>query len=447
MIHELKNKNLLIIDIETTDLPILKKHDDGIKRNGKDEYYNPTQLEKYERSRIISIGYIFQEKFNGIIDNDVIHSIIKVSRKTEKYFNKDAVDKHNITFDISRNSGIRLKKFLLNFHKLLEKTDYIVGHNILYDLYILASELYRTNKTVLYDKLMGLISNNQYFCTGEFTKRYRKDKTYYILSLNTFYNSIFNKNIKNCHTVETDIKAVADIIVYKYNESKNNTKQQNLELNIISFNIGDGIGNAKMKSTYIKDNIINKSYNIIFFQEWNNKYNHLIDKNKYIVSKYSQSHCGSSIILLDKKLALDIKKTYIIDGCIIIVINTNIGDIVLGSIHLFYGKIGREERQKQLEEIHSILSTNNLYENSILICGDTNMLDNEKTDIIKLTDAYLQINNRDKYITFPTPEFRKSGKYDYRYDRVFYNNCNIDSYETINTKISDHFLLKCTVTI
>lgn len=155
---------------------------------------------------------MYQEKFDGKFNNGITSSIIKVKKSDENKFNVIS-PLHDITFEKSRQEGISFKKFWNKFLcEKIKNADYIVGHNILFDLHIIASQLCREeNKEKYmdgYDNVMNIINTNKYLCTINLAKKYRAKK----MSLNTLYKEIFNKDIENQHRVKSDIKAINDII-------------------------------------------------------------------------------------------------------------------------------------------------------------------------------------------------------------------------------------------
>lgn len=168
---DLLGKNVLIIDVETTGLPEKRS-----SSNSKDAYYPYNDVEKYRTSWIVQASWVYMEGFDNTKDyNELIKSIIR----KPKYFSKIPTHKiHGITWQKASEEGTMLSK-ILNKDGLgdaIKNCDYILGHNILFDLNILRSECYRLNFKKKVEKLTDIIENDKFFCTSEYGKKVCKIK-------------------------------------------------------------------------------------------------------------------------------------------------------------------------------------------------------------------------------------------------------------------------------
>ena len=196
----------------------------------------------------------------------------------------------------------------------------------------------------------------------------------------------------------------------------------------------------------------NINADIISFQESsNNKF-----KNYFNITQ--KSHLNYTKLLLKNTLFTEFYNfTDILNifGVIFTIGIIETTPIIIIAIHLEPYEKGYEEREKQILQINEFILKNKLEDLQIIMAGDTNMRDNEH--IISSTifkDIYLNHKMENNYTTYPTNQCNKpqfNDKYItkkvWRYDKIFVNNINSNSYETINTTFSDHYLIKSELNI
>ena len=124
---------MLVLDIETTGLPQTK---------GFGNYYSPKEIFRYNTSRVVSIACITEdgyERYSMIKPNDfTIHN---------SHF-------HGITQKRAVEKGLSLREYFSNdLLKKIKETDFILGHNIHFDIHVLLSELYRQGLYSIYSLL------------------------------------------------------------------------------------------------------------------------------------------------------------------------------------------------------------------------------------------------------------------------------------------------------
>ena len=113
---------MLVLDIETTGLPLTK---------GYNNYYSPKDTQKYNSSRIVSIALL----------NDKLEHY-KVLKPTD--FTIKNSHFHGISQEDALKKGISLQEFFdPSILQSIEECDFILGHNINFDINVLLSELYR----------------------------------------------------------------------------------------------------------------------------------------------------------------------------------------------------------------------------------------------------------------------------------------------------------------
>lgn len=172
---------MLVLDIETTGLP---------KTKGYGIYYNPKDITQYNSSRIVSIAFISPDGFEN-------YSIIKPNdfKINNSHF-------HKITQKKALEKGKTLKDFFSNelFLKI-KNSDFILGHNIHFDINVLLSELYRQGLFSIY----SMLEKKRVECSMEL------GKNYYNLQkspkLTDLYFTLFQSPFKGSHNALSDAKA------------------------------------------------------------------------------------------------------------------------------------------------------------------------------------------------------------------------------------------------
>ena len=131
----------MALDVETIGLPYFKIN------NGIKSYYNPNDHKKYDMSRVIRIGYI-------------IYDVCGNKTKERQYIvkpNDFIITKskfHNITHDIAIKDGSNINTIYNNFMNDIEGIKRFIGHNIEFDINVLAAEFSRNNKSI--DNIMKI---------------------------------------------------------------------------------------------------------------------------------------------------------------------------------------------------------------------------------------------------------------------------------------------------
>lgn len=204
-LNYLEGKKVLIFDIETTGIP---------ERRSFMNYFSPDQTDKYNSSRLVSIAWAYTNNFrlDKIHDTDIKHFIRK-----PKDFNKITNSNiHGITYEIAKEKGKKLSSIMNKYlSDILSECDYVIGHNVIFDINVLLSELYRIKFFGDYNDLKNLLDKKKYVCTMQLGKnicKIRKYNDYKYPSLDELYYYIFNKKFKNAHNAKGDVKAVIDII-------------------------------------------------------------------------------------------------------------------------------------------------------------------------------------------------------------------------------------------
>ena len=181
---------IIVLDTETTGLP---------KMYGFNKFKNPREIENYDSSRVIQIAIGCynsegkEEEFYDILINPDNKFEIKNS-----HF-------HGITQEKASKEGILFSESLTLLNSILEKTDIIIGHNIQFDIHVLASELYRIGE----NKLASTLLQKKNYCTCQngknITKIKNKYNKYKLPTLEELYTYLYKKPMINYHNAKYDV--------------------------------------------------------------------------------------------------------------------------------------------------------------------------------------------------------------------------------------------------
>lgn len=172
----------------------------------------------------------------------------------------------------------------------------------------------------------------------------------------------------------------------------------------------------------------------------------LYNYNELISEK---SHCGYMKIFIHKNICIDNWnyniETIKLDGCVLSVVDTIFGKMILGTMHLAPFKQNYIYRENTIIKINEFCHDFNC---PCIIGGDTNMRPYEKYTG-DFEDAWEKCSNSKYYLTWPNRDYvdkvsftnLRHIQYDCRFDKFFIKNCIYTRFKTINTKNSDHLMI------
>ena len=179
-------RSYLIFDTETTGLPI----------NWKAPL---TDLNNWPR--LVQIAWRHCDNSGNILsDSDYI---VKPQGFT---IPEDAVDVHGISTETAINEGIDLEVVLNEFSKAIDRSDYLVAHNMNFDEKIVGAEFLRAD----FDNRSTDIPK---ICTMEMSTDYCKlpgPYGYKWPSLSELHYKLFNEYFDEAHDAAVDVRACAD---------------------------------------------------------------------------------------------------------------------------------------------------------------------------------------------------------------------------------------------
>lgn len=183
---------IIVLDTETTGLP---------KMVGFNKFKNPNSIENYDSSRVIQIAigcYDTKEKKKEKEFHDILINPDNKFEIKNSHF-------HGITQESASKKGILFSDCITILKNILDKTDLIVGHNILFDVNVLASELYRINE----HKLAVTLLQKKTYCTCQngktVTKIKNKYQKYKLPTLEELYTYLYKEPMINYHNAKYDV--------------------------------------------------------------------------------------------------------------------------------------------------------------------------------------------------------------------------------------------------
>lgn len=224
--NEFIGKNILCFDLETTGFPECVKN-----ASGKNVYFCPTNNEKYNKSRIVQIGWSTISDFSTEnIEKCITRGYIRKPIDFTIDNNDKSTQIHKITHEISQTEGYLLSDILNNkgFRHAILNCDYIMGHNILFDIYILMNELHRIKHNTLYSKLQYILDNDKYICTCRIAQNLKTKLGLKAVNLGEVYKFFYGKEQEDLHNAEVDVSVNLKVFKKLFEYVSNNNVQIDL---------------------------------------------------------------------------------------------------------------------------------------------------------------------------------------------------------------------------
>jgi len=227
VISFLEGKNVFIFDTETTGLP---DRVPGSRWGTAGEYWDYRMSEKYRSARIVSIAWAFVNSFDKLALEGEMKSIQHHIRYPEGFTEIPTTHIHGISFETAVNSGIPFGDIFENcglYDKLLN-ADYIIAHNVMFDVHILLNELFqlgtdKSNEVIRH--IQSLLALGKCICTGvlgtdickiEYKSRWgscKQAKKYKMPKLVELYRHFYGCDFDDAHSADGDVKALLKCLV------------------------------------------------------------------------------------------------------------------------------------------------------------------------------------------------------------------------------------------
>lgn len=189
----------LIIDVETSGLPITK---------GFDKWHSPELHEYYDTARLVQIAWkVLDEQYNEKWSENYIVKRDNFSIKNHQF--------HGITDEISDEKGISLDSIFEKLFASLLECEYIIAHNIGFDENVILNHTFRINDQHLRKRWMSM----KRLCTMKLTQDILKLPKKYSYtgykypSLKELYYYYFKDSFDGAHDAMNDVNACAKCFV------------------------------------------------------------------------------------------------------------------------------------------------------------------------------------------------------------------------------------------
>ena len=204
---ETETKQFIVLDTETTGLP---------KTPRFGAWYSPSETHYYTSSRVIQVAVVSSTESHVWLIRPENFSI-----KNSEF--------HGITQEMALG-GVSWNTMITELMDILKRYDVIVGHNILFDINVLAAELYKRDQLALASELLAI----PYECTMFNGKMYMN--TYRYPKLTVLYEYLFQEQINQKHDALEDCCITYDCYIRmknldrarKYTFKKNRTEWKEL---------------------------------------------------------------------------------------------------------------------------------------------------------------------------------------------------------------------------
>jgi len=183
---------MLVLDLETTGLP------DG---SPYQRYYPYYDTEHYNSARVVQLSYAIYNNTGELM------KLEDFTIKPDDFLIKNG-HIHGISQEQAMATGIEFEKVVPLLQIAIENTDIIIGHNIQFDIQILASELHRRH---FYKLASTLIKKKRYCTMLEGKKHFSLKKQPKLCEL---YKLCFSEESQNNHNAKYDVLNTAKCFFY-----------------------------------------------------------------------------------------------------------------------------------------------------------------------------------------------------------------------------------------
>lgn len=183
----------LIYDTETTGLPL--------RDNAPIE-----ELENWPR--IVQIAWQLHDETGMLLD---VRNHLIVPEGFEIPYSAEKV--HGISTEKAMQLGIPLKEAMADFAEAINKSSFIIGHNVKFDLNITAAEFLRCG---IENKLLSTTAVCTMELTRDFCKLPGKGNRFKFPKLEELYSILFNESFNEAHNASADVNATARIFFELY---------------------------------------------------------------------------------------------------------------------------------------------------------------------------------------------------------------------------------------
>ena len=172
-----------------------------VETTGKPRNWKAPVSDTFNWPRMVQIAWLYYDENRKLLDAQ--DHIIQPEGFEIPY---EAERIHGISTQKAKTEGVVLQVVLEKFKKLIDKTDYIIAHNIAFDEKILGAEFYRKN-------MEHRLFLSERYCTMKEATHFCKlpgKYGYKWPSLSELHQKVFGKDFDGQHNAKADTQACAD---------------------------------------------------------------------------------------------------------------------------------------------------------------------------------------------------------------------------------------------
>ena len=164
----------------------------GIPQKCGFKYPDPKDTEFYDSSRIVSISWIVTQQ------HQVVTQAYFVIKPDGFLIPQESTNIHGITTEHANEKGVEISVVFSHLKDILPMCSTMVAHNVLFDINVLKSELFRYNEA----SLLSTIDSMKAVCTMKKGKHVLNMKSYPKLSV--LYKALYDEEMQNAHDAQYD---------------------------------------------------------------------------------------------------------------------------------------------------------------------------------------------------------------------------------------------------
>lgn len=180
---------ILFVDTETTGFP---------RTQGFGKFYDYKDVKTYDTSRVVSYAFFLSDKEVENVSSECCNIVYPD-------FNIPNSDFHGITPEMALEEGVKWGDVTGVLESMVNESDFIVGHNIDFDVHVLCSELHRGGYKDLASKFFNMQRIDTMKLGTNITRLPGKFGNYKYPKLSELYFHFFREEMKGAHDAKQDI--------------------------------------------------------------------------------------------------------------------------------------------------------------------------------------------------------------------------------------------------
>jgi DNA polymerase III epsilon subunit-like protein len=208
---------ILCFDTETTDKPPPQPFEKRFEK----QIFNDSEIPAENWPRILQLGFILYDTSKMEIA-ETYDKIVYLNEEDRELITPDALKLHGISKERTEKEGIPIKEVMMMFIDAFNKAEFVVGHNVQFDINVVLAELTLLSKSEetnaeekekIQTAIHQLLSPEKNYCTMEHSKPICK-----------LPKLLYDKSGKPVIDIDTNIQKVDTTLDYKGNRKIRNPR-------------------------------------------------------------------------------------------------------------------------------------------------------------------------------------------------------------------------------